>query len=120
MAARENEFELRLGKPPGDHAPRRLKAVRAAVRQATHQPRASGPKPRQPGIRAHFAPGSKARARPMSATSRRVVVKVRYAANAGGKAAPHLVLRDGRSIGHRLIKEGLARPWAGRHQSWCG
>lgn len=39
---------------------------------------------------------------------------------AGGKAAPHLVLRNGRSIGHRLVKEGLARPWAGRHQSWCG
>jgi hypothetical protein len=88
MTTRENEFELRLGKLLTDQAPRRLKAVRAAVRQATRRPRASGPKPRQPVIRAHFAPGSKARARPMSATSRRVVVKVRYVANAGGKAAP--------------------------------
>lgn len=40
----------------------------------------------------------------------------------GGKsgAAPHLVLRGGQSIGNRLVKEGLARPWTGRHQSWCG
>lgn len=35
-------------------------------------------------------------------------------------AAPHLVLRSGQSIGHRLVKEGFARPWTGRHQSWCG
>ena len=35
-------------------------------------------------------------------------------------AAPRLVLRDGRSIGGRLVREGLARPWTGRHQSWCG
>ena len=35
-------------------------------------------------------------------------------------AAPHLVLRGGRSIGGRLVQEGLARPWTGRHQSWCG
>ncbi len=35
-------------------------------------------------------------------------------------AAPHLILRDGRSIGQRLVREGLARPWTGRHQSWCG
>ena len=35
-------------------------------------------------------------------------------------AAPHLVLRDGQSIGQRLVREGLARPWTGRHQSWCG
>ena len=32
----------------------------------------------------------------------------------------HLVLRDGRSVGQRLVQEGLARPWTGRHQSWCG
>lgn len=40
----------------------------------------------------------------------------------GGRAGatPHLVLRDGQSIGHRLVKEGFARPWTGRHQSWCG
>ncbi len=35
-------------------------------------------------------------------------------------AAPHLVLRNGQSIGHRLVSEGFARPWTGRHQSWCG
>ena len=41
---------------------------------------------------------------------------------AGGRAgaSPHLVLRGGRSIGGRLVREGLARPWTGRHQSWCG
>ncbi|MCJ8055266.1 hypothetical protein GB928_010865 [Shinella curvata] len=32
----------------------------------------------------------------------------------------HIVLRDGRSIGGRLVQEGFARPWTGRHQSWCG
>jgi len=40
------------------------------------------------------------------------------AARAG--AAPHLVLRGGRSIGHKLVQEGFAKPWTGRHQSWCG
>ena len=35
-------------------------------------------------------------------------------------AVPHLVLRNGQSIGQRLVKEGFARPWTGRHQSWCG
>lgn len=42
--------------------------------------------------------------------------------SASGKAgaAPHLVLRDGQSIGHRLVREGLAKPWTGRHRSWCG
>lgn len=35
-------------------------------------------------------------------------------------AASHFVLRDGRSIGQRLVQEGFARPWKGRHQSWCG
>jgi len=87
MATHENEFEPRLGKPPADRAPR-LKGVRSAVRQAMRQPRSSGPKPRQPSVRAHFAKGSKTRARPVSAAMRRVVVKVRYAANAGGGAAP--------------------------------
>lgn len=40
----------------------------------------------------------------------------------GGKAgaAPHLVLRGGQSIGGRLVREGLARPFTGQHQSWCG
>lgn len=103
MATRENEFEPRLGKPPADHAPRRLKAVRAAVKQATRQPRASGPKPKQPGIRAHFAKGSASRTRPVSTSSRRVVVKVRYVANGGGRAAPlraHLAY---------LAREGASR-----------
>lgn len=35
-------------------------------------------------------------------------------------AAPHIVLRDGRSVGQRLVREGFAKPWTGRHQSWCG
>ena len=38
----------------------------------------------------------------------------------GGNAAPHLVLRNGQSIGPRLVREGFAKPWTGRHQSWCG
>jgi hypothetical protein len=87
MATHDNEFEPRLGKPPADRAPK-LKGVRAAVRQATRQPRASGPKPRQPSVRAHFAKGSAGRTRQPAAAARRVVVKMRYAANGGGRAAP--------------------------------
>ena len=90
MTKRENEFEPRLGKPPADQAPK-VKGARAVARQVSPRRhssgKASGSEPRQPSIRAHFAPGSKSRARPVSATSRRVVVKVRYAANAGGKVA---------------------------------
>jgi hypothetical protein len=90
MATRDNEFEPRLGKPPADQAPQ-MKGARAVARQVSPRRqssgKASGSKLRQPSIRAHFAPGSKSRPRPVSATSRRVVVKVRYAANAGGKVA---------------------------------
>ncbi len=28
--------------------------------------------------------------------------------------------RDGRSLGDRLVAEGLARPWEGQRRSWCG
>lgn len=42
------------------------------------------------------------------------------AGKASGRAGAHLVLRDGQSIGRRLVQEGLARPWTGRRQSWCG
>jgi len=87
MATRENEFEPRLGRPPADRAPK-LKGVRAAIRQAKRIPQASGPRPARPAVRAHFAKGSAARTRPVAAASRRVVVKIRYAANAGGRAAP--------------------------------
>ena len=31
-----------------------------------------------------------------------------------------IVVRNGRSIGDTLINEGLARPWTGRRQPWCG
>jgi len=87
MATRENEFEPSLGRPPADRAPK-LKGVRAAVRQATRKQQASGPRPARPAVRAHFAKGSAVRTRPVAAASRRVVVKVRFAANAGGRAAP--------------------------------
>lgn len=104
MTTRENEFEPTLGRSSPDRTPK-LRKVRSAVRQATHRPRASGPKPRQPSIRAHFAKGSKSRARPVSATARRVVVKIRYAANAGGRTAPlrtHVsyLAREGRQPAH--------------------
>ena len=87
MATRENEFEPRLGKPPPDRAPK-LKGVRAAVRQVTRKQRSSGPAPRQPSVRAHFAKGSAGRTRQPPVTARRVVVKMRYAANGGARAAP--------------------------------
>lgn len=87
MMSHDSEFEPKLGKPPADRAPK-LKGVRAAVRQATRLPRTAGAKPRQPSVRAHFAKGSSERARPSAAAARRVVVKVRYAANGGGRTAP--------------------------------
>lgn len=84
---RETEFEPKLGKPPADRAPK-LKGMRVAVRQATRRARSKGAKARQPSVRAHFAKGSKQRGPRASHLSRRVVVKVRYAANGGGRAAP--------------------------------
>lgn len=30
-----------------------------------------------------------------------------------------IVMRDGRSIGDRLVAEGLARTWTGRREPWC-
>jgi micrococcal nuclease len=30
------------------------------------------------------------------------------------------VHRDGRSLGDILVEEGLARPWRGRSEQWCG
>lgn len=87
MALPENEFEPKLGKPPADQAPK-LAAVRTAVSRATRRSRTSGAKPCQPSVRAHFAKGSSARSRPVAAAARRVVVKLRYAANGGGRAAP--------------------------------
>lgn len=62
--------------------------MRAAVRKATRKFRSSGPKPRQPNVRAHFAKGGKSPGTRTSHLLRRVVVKVRYAANGGGRAAP--------------------------------
>lgn len=31
-----------------------------------------------------------------------------------------VIARDGRSVSDTLIAEGLARPWNGTRQSWCG
>lgn len=30
-----------------------------------------------------------------------------------------VLMRDGRSIGDRLVAEGLARTWSGRREPWC-
>ncbi|WP_203426977.1 thermonuclease family protein [Sinorhizobium sp. BG8] len=30
-----------------------------------------------------------------------------------------VIMRDGRSVGEQLVREGFARPATGRHQSWC-
>lgn len=30
-----------------------------------------------------------------------------------------LLVRDGRSLGDRLVSEGLARTWSGRREPWC-
>lgn len=88
MTRTENDFEPRLGKPARDVSPSKLRALRTTVRKASKPPAARGSKPKQTGVRAHFAKGSAARPRPVATARRRVVVKVRYAANAGGKGAP--------------------------------
>ncbi|MDP2620343.1 MAG: thermonuclease family protein [Hyphomicrobiales bacterium] len=31
-----------------------------------------------------------------------------------------VIMRDGRSVGHTLVAEGLARYWDGARRSWCG
>ena len=31
-----------------------------------------------------------------------------------------VVTRNGRSLGDRLVAEGLARTWTGRREPWCG
>ncbi len=31
-----------------------------------------------------------------------------------------ILVRDGRSLGDVLVAEGLAHPWTGRRESWCG
>lgn len=36
-----------------------------------------------------------------------------------GRALRLLVI-DGRDAGEQLVAEGLARPWTGRRESWCG
>ena len=48
------------------------------------------------------------------------LVAAKGGSSAKADASPHLVLRNGQSIGHRLVREGFAKPWTGRHQSWCG
>ena len=30
-----------------------------------------------------------------------------------------IAMRDGQSLGSRLVAEGLAEPWRGRRSSWC-
>ncbi|MCP8894149.1 thermonuclease family protein [Shinella daejeonensis] len=37
----------------------------------------------------------------------------------GSGLSRRVVMRDGQSVGSHLVREGLARPWTGRHQSWC-
>lgn len=88
MTRAENEFEPRLGRPAREAPPRKLRALRAAVRRAGKPAPARSPKPKQTGVRAHFAKGSATRPRPIATGQRRVVVKIRYASNAGGKGAP--------------------------------
>ncbi len=108
MTRAENEFEPRLGRPAREAPPRKLRALRAAVRKAGKPAPARGPKPKQTGVRAHFAKGSATRPRPIATAKRRVVVKVRYASNAGGKGAPlrvHLayLAREARGQGQQLV-----------------
>ncbi|HOY77905.1 MAG TPA: DUF3363 domain-containing protein [Hyphomonadaceae bacterium] len=88
MAMRENEFELKLGRI-GHERSSSLARVRASVRQRAGVSRGpkSGYAPRA-GIKAHFRKGSAGKARPVMASSRRVVVKARFVVHGGGKCAP--------------------------------
>lgn len=88
MATRENEFELKLGRI-GDARSSSLRAVRTAVRQRARASR--GPKSgyaSKTGLKAHFRKGSAGKARPVMASSRRVVVKARFVVHGTGKGAP--------------------------------
>ena len=44
------------------------------------------------------------------------------ASSADGRkgAEPRVVLVKGQSAGGQLVREGLAKPWTGKHRSWCG
>lgn len=87
MAKSDSEFEIRLG-ATRQEKPTRLRALRKAVQTAIRKPSAAGPRPKQGSIRAHFAKGASQKQRVVAATTRRVVVKMRYASNTGGKGAP--------------------------------
>lgn len=32
---------------------------------------------------------------------------------------PRILMREGRSIGDQMVREGLARRWSGHHEAWC-
>jgi hypothetical protein len=112
MATHENKFELRLGRV-GHERSSNLARVRATVRQCAGVK--GGPKAHQApktGIRAHVRPGSAGKARPVSPTQRRVVVKARYAMHGSGKGAPlraHVsyLAREGKAV--ERGEPGLAR-----------
>lgn len=111
MMKRENEFELKLGRIGRDRGAS-LSHLRASVRQRLTAGR--GPKtPMAPGtgIRAHFRKGSAGKARPMTASQRRVVVKARFAVHGGGRGAK---LRVHVSY---LAREGQARSEPGLDRS---
>jgi hypothetical protein len=44
----------------------------------------------------------------------------RFGASLAAVFLSALVRRDGRSLGERLVAEGLARRWDGARRSWCG
>ncbi len=104
MATRENEFEPKLGRIRQERTSS-LRGVRTAVRQRVRVSRGpkSGYAPRT-GIKAHFRKGSAGKTRPVSASSRRVVVKARFVVHGGGKGAP---LRA--HVNYLAREEGKAR-----------
>jgi hypothetical protein len=108
----ETVFEPKIGRAGRDRGASLLK-LRAAIRiagrigQGTSSvlKKAKGRSART-GLRNHFAKGSASRARPVSTAMRRVVVKARFVAHAGGQGAPLRVhvaylAREARSVASR-------------------
>jgi len=62
---------------------------------------------------------AKARARTLVAGSRQVALQRTGRLDACGRTVGYLVI-DGQDLGLALIEAGLARPWRGRREPWCG
>jgi hypothetical protein len=87
MTSRDAEFELKPGRIGKDRSS--LSEMRANVRRASGFVRSAKTRMEpKTGLRAHFRKGSAGKARPLSPSQRRVVVKARFAVHGASKGAP--------------------------------